>query len=117
VGPGVDEARAVQDVGDDTKAVSAGLGQGAVGVAVVHEEGPVTAADDAQHAVGADTSAAVAPGDDGRGCEVESVIGVEQDDEIVAGAVGFQIRHRFGRSAGGGDVSHRGAAYGVAVSA
>ena len=112
-----DKATVAQVLADHPDPVAAHLGQGAVGVAVVHEERRVGARGDADQAVRPDTEVAVADGPGQLGRERVVVGQVLHDHEVVAGPVCLDELHaqpfpnssraRATRSGPGGRVLHR----------
>src|SRR5215218_4835021 len=98
-GPGLqvegagDISAVAQVLADHPDAVAAHLGQGAVGVAVVHEERGLGAGGDADHAVGADPEVAVADRPGQLGSDVIAVGQVLHDHEVVARPVRLDELH------------------------
>jgi hypothetical protein len=85
----IDQPSVVQEHPHAPDAVAAHLGDGAVGVRVVHEERRIVGvgAHHPDHAVGADPRAAIAQGCDRRRVERTLVVQVDEHHEIVAGTL------------------------------
>ncbi len=84
----VDEARLDRHFSQAPHPVAAHLGHATIGVHQVHGQvGPVATGQDADHAVCSDPEGPVAQGPHQRGVEGLAVLDVDEDDEVVAGAV------------------------------